>query len=164
MEVFKFHKTRFYPYQKTTKRVYKYKALVGFGGNKGDVKKTFKKVFRVLQNDRRLHVKKTSFILENPPFGYLEQAHFFNAVVLVQTSLSGKEFLRLLLHVEKRFGRIRSFKNAPRTLDLDIIIFDRFEYKDRVLTTPHPKWSKRISILVPMAYENIRKGRMDWNY
>ncbi len=163
MEIFSFHKSRFFPYQKSTKRAYKYKALIGFGGNEGDVKKSFARVIRLFMDERRLHVEKTSFILKNPPFGFLEQPHFFNAVVLVQTSLSGKELLRLLLHVEKRFGRKRSFKNAPRTLDLDIIFFDRFRFKDRILKIPHPKWRERISILAPLAYEKMRKGKMDWN-
>lgn len=127
-----------------------YDALVGIGGNEGDVKKRFDKLIRFWMNDKRLKVVQTSFILQNPPFGYLNQNSFYNGIIKVQTSLSPKRFLAFLMHTEKRFGRVRSFKNAPRTLDLDIIIFDKFEQKDKRLTLPHPKWQERISVLIPL--------------
>ncbi len=146
--------------QKTSQKPYKYQALVGLGGNEGDVKKSFSRLLRLWQDDRRLHVEKTSFILENPPFGYLEQAHFFNALALIKTSLDAKGFLKLLLHVEKKFGRKRSFKNAPRTLDLDIIFFNGFEQKDERLSLPHPFWHERMSVLAPLALSKIRKNNL----
>ncbi len=93
---------------------------------------------------------KTSAILQNPPFGFLEQDDFFNAIIVFKTSLGPKAFLKFLLHVEKIFGRKRSFKNAPRTLDLDIIFFDDIKYSQKNLEIPHPSWSKRDSVVLPL--------------
>lgn len=142
--------------KKSSSRPYKYEAIVGFGGNKGDVIKRFRQVLRVWLDDRRLKVVESSPILENPPFGYIYQAKFFNGVVKVKTSLDAKSFLRLLMHTEKRFKRERSFKNAPRTLDLDIITFSRFEQVSERLTIPHPSWGERVSVLAPLAWMERR--------
>lgn len=146
----KFYKSTFFPIKKSKNKLYKYEALVGFGANVGDSIKRFDKVFRYWQNDKRVHVVKTSLILKNPPFGYLLQDDFFNAVALVQTSLSAKKFLYFLQHSEKVFKRQRSFKNAPRTLDLDIIMFSNYESKHVKLSVPHPFWKQRISVLAPL--------------
>ncbi len=142
--------------QKSSHKTYRYEALVGFGGNEGDVKKTFAKVLNRWQRDRRIAVLKTSSILENPPFGYLEQDRFFNAIALIKTSLSPKKLLRFLLHTEKLYKRKRSFKNAPRTLDLDLIMFKNHEMNDKVLSLPHPYWRQRVSVLAPMLEMGLR--------
>lgn len=147
-----FYYERFYPYCKRSKKTYKHKALIGLGGNVGNMQKRFKRVYRYLLDRADIHVSQTSPILKNPPFGYLEQNDFYNAVMLVETSLSPRELLKLLLHTEKIFKRKRSFKNAPRTLDLDIIFFDSKHYRDRHLTIPHPCWSQRESVVIPLAY------------
>ncbi len=61
-----------------------------------------------------------------------------------------RELLEFLLRTEKRFGRRRSFANAPRTLDLDLIFFDRVKMKTPRLTLPHPHWAERESVLIPL--------------
>ena len=66
--------------------------------------------------------------------------------------------LKVLLHVEKVFGRKRSFKNAPRTLDLDIIFFDNQTIKQKDLIIPHPKWEERLSVKVPLSELKRFKG------
>jgi 2-amino-4-hydroxy-6-hydroxymethyldihydropteridine diphosphokinase len=68
-----------------------------------------------------------------------------------KTSMEPKEFLRYLLRVEKRFGRKRSFANAPRTLDLDIIFFDNRIINTKNLNVPHPHWYKRESVVIPLT-------------
>ncbi len=148
--ILKFHKTRFYPFKQHKLKGFKYEAIVGIGGNKGNVKKTFNYLFIYWKNDRRIRILQTSDILQNPPFGYANQSSFLNAVMKVQTSLSPKKFLNFLMHSEKRFKRVRSFKNAPRTLDLDIIFFNGFEQNDKRLNLPHPHWQERISVKAPL--------------
>lgn len=146
----KFHRSRFYPIKKRANRAYKYEAYVGIGANQGNVKANFKKLIRYFMDDNRVQVVQTSLILENPPFGYLDQPNFFNAIAHIRTSLDAFSFLRFLMHTEKRFKRVRSFKNAPRTLDLDIITFSNLEIKSKKLTLPHPKWSERVSVKAPL--------------
>ena len=64
-------------------------------------------------------------------------------------------FLDYLMRLEKKFGRRRSFANAPRTLDLDIIFFDNRVIKTKKLSVPHPSWSKRESVVIPLSGLNL---------
>jgi len=146
----KFFYDRFFPIINRQNRKYKYKTVVGVGGNEGDVKKRFRTLYMYMQKSPLVSISETSAILQNPPFGYLEQDDFYNAVMIIRTSLAPKAFLKFLLHVEKIFGRKRSFKNAPRTLDLDIIFFENIIYSDKTLTLPHPRWSQRKSVVIPL--------------
>ena len=142
--------SRFFP-TVNRKKGYKYDALIGVGGNQGDVKKTFDKLIRCFMGDRRLRVLETSIILKNPPFGYLDQDDFLNAVVKIETSMDAKSLLKVLQHYEKRFKRVRNFKDAPRTLDLDILFFNNEYHDRRDLKIPHPKWHERASVTVPLG-------------
>jgi len=140
-----------FPYKSKKKSPHRYQATVGIGGNMGDVKRRFLRLFAVMQKDKRISLLQTSLILKNPPFGYIDQDDFLNSIIVVKTSMNAKTFLSYLLHLEKKFGRKRSFANAPRTLDLDIIFFDKLSMKTEKLTLPHPSWSERESVLIPLS-------------
>ena len=129
---------------------YRYNTVIGIGGNIGDVKRRFKHLLHFLQRDKKLKVYQTSSILKNPPFGYLDQPFFYNAVIIIKTNLQPHALLMHLHRVEKRFGRLRSFKDAPRTLDLDILFFDKREVKSKNLIIPHKEWYKRESVMIPL--------------
>ena len=144
-------RSRFFPMRVGKKEGFKYEVILGIGGNEGAVKKRFTRLVRHWMRERRVHVTQTSPILRNPPFGYLDQSDFYNAVMRVQTSMDAFSFLRFLHQTEKRFGRVRTFKNAPRTLDLDIIFFDNHVYHRSGLTVPHPHWSERPSVVIPLG-------------
>jgi 2-amino-4-hydroxy-6-hydroxymethyldihydropteridine diphosphokinase len=132
----------------STKR---YEVVIGVGGNVGDVRRRFLHLFFFLKREKILDLQQTSLILKNPPFGYKQQDDFFNSIIVLKTSLQPRAFLRYLLHVEKRFGRKRSFENAPRTLDLDIIFFDNRVINRRDLSIPHPEWQNRESVIIPLV-------------
>ena len=151
-------RVRFFPNYRRESEDYRYRVVVGIGGNEGDVKRRFVKLFRLLQNDRRFFVQETSPILKNPPFGYMNQPDFYNAVMVVQTSLCPREFLKIALHIEQRFKRVRYFKNGPRTLDLDIIFFNNKTIKQPHLIVPHPKWQERVSGTIPLLMLKCFKG------
>jgi len=129
-----------------------HRALIGIGGNIGDVEKRFEMVLRRFESSSLLNPLATSILFENPPFGYEDQPDFINSVILVETGLGPHALLRYLLWIEKRFGRKRSFPNAPRTLDLDIIFFDNLRLKSRRLTVPHPHFLERESVTIPLRY------------
>ena len=150
VESLNWQKSRFFPFSKKSKKPYKHIAVIGIGGNVGDVKKRFDRVFRYFLNNTLLHVKETSPILKNPPFGFLEQDDFLNAIMVIQTSLNPSALLKFLQHTEKIFKRERSFKNAPRSLDLDIIFFDSVKIKQDRVIIPHPKWNERESVILPL--------------
>ncbi|TKI69213.1 2-amino-4-hydroxy-6-hydroxymethyldihydropteridine diphosphokinase [Sulfurimonas crateris] len=137
-------------YAGSKKTPHRYLATVGVGGNIGDVKRRLEHLYIFLKKDKRVTLLRTSLILKNPPFGFADQDDFFNSVALLKTSMQPKLFLDYLMRLEKKFARKRSFANAPRTLDLDIIFFDNRVVKTHKLQIPHVKWFERESVLIPL--------------
>lgn len=129
----------------------RYEVTVGIGGNIGDVKRRFEYFLVVLKRDKRVNVLQSSLVLKNPPFGFINQDDFFNSILVLKTNMQPRSFLSFLMRLEKKFGRQRSFANAPRTLDLDIIFFDNRIIQTQILTVPHPQWFKRESVVIPLA-------------
>ncbi len=128
-------------------------ALIGIGGNIGDVKRRFNKLLIRFKRDRLLKPLATSIIFKNPPFGYLEQDYFYNSLILVDTKLLPIKLLKYLQKVELDFKRKREFKDAPRTLDLDIIFYEKKRIvKVPTLIVPHLHWQDRESVTLPLAY------------
>ena len=140
-----------YPYKKKEAKKLRYNVTIGIGGNIADVKRRFEHLFFEIKKNRRVELLKTSLILKNPPFGYRDQDDFFNSIMILKTDMQAQTFLTYLLRLEKQFGRKRSFENAPRTLDLDIIFFDNRTINTKTLQVPHPSWFKRESVLIPLA-------------
>ena len=94
---------------------------------------------------------KSSSLYRTAPVGYAEQPDFINAVALVETSYSAMELLQQLQQIEQQFGRQRSFRNAPRTLDLDIIDYARTASNTPELQLPHPRAHERSFVILPLA-------------
>ncbi|MGM0533448.1 MAG: 2-amino-4-hydroxy-6-hydroxymethyldihydropteridine diphosphokinase [Campylobacterota bacterium] len=145
------YKTPTFPktYGKSRRR---FGAVIGIGGNTGDSKRIFSRLLLVLRKQPGVDVVKTSPLLKNPAFGYTDQPDFYNAVALLGTDLFPKAFLALMMRLEKRFKRKRLFTDGPRTLDLDIIFFDKFVSDTEELTLPHPRWAQRESVVIPLRY------------
>jgi len=141
--------TPHFPYN--TKSKGRYKALLGIGGNIGNVIRRFEHLFFYLKRSSFIHMIETAPILKNPPFGYLEQGDFYNSLILVETDLTPQALLRYMLRVEKVFGRKRLFKDGPRTLDIDIIFYENIKMDTKSLTLPHPAWMQRDSVLIPLT-------------
>lgn len=139
----------FYPAFLKPSISYRYRVVLGVGGNVGDVGRRLEKLWIALKREPNIFPLKSGVVLRNPPFGYDEQDAFDNTVIMIATSLSPRALLRRLWRLEKRFGRIRSFPNAPRTLDLDMIFFDNRVISYPELTVPHPYWRERISVVLP---------------
>ena len=140
-----------FPFKANSHSSHRYQCVVGVGGNVGDVKRRFEHLFYAIQKDKRVKLTQTSLILKNPPFGFTDQADFFNSIIVLQVSMQPFAFLDYLHRLEKKFARKRSFANAPRTLDLDIIFFDNRVIKTDRLIVPHADWSNRESVIIPLA-------------
>jgi len=125
---------------------------IGIGGNIGNTTTIFKKLFLMLQQDSRFCIQRTSPILQNPPFGYIEQNDFFNAIIVLKSKLSPYEALRAFQRYENRFKRERSFQDAPRTLDIDIIFFNNLILNTKDLIIPHKGYKQRDSVLIPLKF------------
>ncbi|WP_373069294.1 2-amino-4-hydroxy-6-hydroxymethyldihydropteridine diphosphokinase [Sulfurimonas sp.] len=139
-----------YGYKTSQKSTYRHQVIVGIGGNTGDVKRRFEHLFCFFKKSNMVEVLQTSSILKNPPFGFLEQDDFFNALIVLKTNMLPMQILNYLQKVEKKFRRVRTFANAPRSLDLDIIFYDNICMNKEKLTLPHPGWNKRDSVLIPL--------------
>jgi 2-amino-4-hydroxy-6-hydroxymethyldihydropteridine diphosphokinase len=127
-------------------------AWIGIGGNLGDVPRRFERLWHTLSRMPGIRVLESSPILINPPFGYLEQPDFYNGVLRIATTLGPMRLLRRLQEVERRFGRVRSFKDAPRTLDLDILFYGDQRVDRPGLQIPHPRWKERDSVRLPLMW------------
>ncbi|MFZ2890232.1 2-amino-4-hydroxy-6-hydroxymethyldihydropteridine diphosphokinase [Sulfuricurvum sp.] len=129
---------------------YRYRVILGVGGNIGDTRRRMNHLWHYLGKLPQICRIQSGVILKNPPFGFHEQNDFDNTVIEIATSLQPRALLRLIWRIEKRFGRCRSFANAPRTLDLDILFFENYKVRTKELTIPHPHWSERLSVTIPL--------------
>ena len=151
-------KSAFFPrkFARNSKKLRKirYTYILGIGGNianEKEVKSRFERLIIKLAKDRRFKLVKSSPIIKNKAFGYENQADFLNAVLEIKSSLYALRVLKIMLNYEKIFGRKRSFKNAPRTLDIDIIDFSAKIRQSERLSLPHPKACQRLSVILPLA-------------
>jgi 2-amino-4-hydroxy-6-hydroxymethyldihydropteridine diphosphokinase len=144
--------TPHFPFKRCLNSPKPHMSLIGIGGNLGAVKRRFDQLFKRLQNDADIDLLESSPLLLNPDFADPKSPPFLNAALLVATTLPPPGLLRRLNYYERRFGRKRPYKNAPRTLDLDIIFFESKRLYNESLTIPHPHWSKRASVVVPMLW------------
>jgi 2-amino-4-hydroxy-6-hydroxymethyldihydropteridine diphosphokinase len=124
-------------------------AYIGLGSNLGDRMATLRTAVRRLESLGR--VTRVSRLYETEPVGYLEQPRFLNAVVVLDTALAPVDLLHGLLGIERDLGRVRSFPNAPRTLDLDLLMVDNVILDIPEMTLPHPRLHERAFVLVPLA-------------
>ena len=143
---------RYFPYTKRNTSSLKHTVTLGIGGNIGNVRARFQKLFFYLAQSRQVEIIETSPILQNPAFGYKDQADFYNAIMIINTTLPPHKLLKYLLFVEKRFKRTRAFTNSPRTLDIDMIFYDKISINSRYLTIPHPHFHERESVLIPLQF------------
>jgi 2-amino-4-hydroxy-6-hydroxymethyldihydropteridine diphosphokinase len=94
---------------------------------------------------------RVSSLYRSAPVGYLDQPDFTNAVAQIETALPPRALLDQLLAIERRYGRVRDFANAPRTLDLDILLYGECIVQQPALTIPHPRMHERAFVLIPLA-------------
>ncbi|HEY1902018.1 MAG TPA: 2-amino-4-hydroxy-6-hydroxymethyldihydropteridine diphosphokinase [Terracidiphilus sp.] len=106
-------------------------------------------------------VTSRSSLYSTEPVGFAAQPRFINAVVALETELTPQTLLKKLLTIEQEFGRDRSasFANGPRTLDLDILLFDNLRVSEPGLEIPHPRLAGRAFVLVPLC--EIAPGAVD---
>lgn len=145
--------SRHIPFRCEPDKAYRNRAVVGIGGNLGNVLQRFHTLVRLLKIHPVIRLTAVSPILKNPAFGKTEQPDFYNSVMVVMTNLSYYQTLKTLLYLERRFGRRRKrvSQNAPRTLDLDLLFFNDLTVKRPNLIIPHPRWQERESVLLPLA-------------
>jgi 2-amino-4-hydroxy-6-hydroxymethyldihydropteridine diphosphokinase len=129
------------------------RAYVGLGSNLGDREQTLVAAVDALRAEEGVEVEAVSRLVETDPVGFLDQPRFLNGVAALETTLSPRALLELLLDVERRFGRSREGvpANGPRTLDLDLVLYGGEEIDEPGLRVPHPRLHERAFVLEPLA-------------
>jgi 2-amino-4-hydroxy-6-hydroxymethyldihydropteridine diphosphokinase len=125
-------------------------AFIGLGSNLADPLAQVRRALQALAGLPRTRVMAHSSLYRSAPIGYLEQPDFINAVAQLETELSPRELLDALLGLERENGRTREFLNAPRTLDLDVLLYGSLQYHEHGLTVPHPQMHRRAFVLQPL--------------
>lgn len=129
------------------------RAFVAFGSNLGDREATIRAALAALDAEDAVAVVAVSTLEETDPVGYLDQPRFLNGAAALETELDPRALLELLLALERRFGRDREAVPAqgPRTLDLDLLLYDGLELDEPGLRLPHPRLHERAFVLGPLA-------------
>jgi 2-amino-4-hydroxy-6-hydroxymethyldihydropteridine diphosphokinase len=124
--------------------------FIGLGSNLGDRPGYLRQAMSHL-NGSALRLRACSSFRETDPVGGPVQPEYVNAVARFESTLSPRMLMDRLLKIEARLGRTRSFENAPRTLDLDLLLYGQAQLQTAYLTLPHPRMTSRTFVLEPLT-------------
>lgn len=124
---------------------------LGLGGNIGERDIYLREAIVSLSQHEHINVLDLSSIYETQPVGPVDQAAFLNMVAKIETSLSPEQLLEVTAEVEHHLGRTREIYWGPRTLDIDILMYDHLSLTTDRLEIPHPRMKERLFVLVPLA-------------
>ena len=125
-------------------------AFIGLGSNLEDPCSQLRRAFDDLAGLPDTRLVAHSSLYRSAPLGFAEQPDFINAVAKIETALTPQALLQALLQIEHRHGRERTFRNAPRTLDLDVLLYGDMQLHEHGLTIPHPQMHLRAFVLKPL--------------
>ncbi len=126
-------------------------AFIGLGSNLENPILQINQAIIHLAKLPETNILKQSSLYRSAPIDALNQPDYINAVVKLKTSLQPQELLEHLLAIEENSGRIRTYPNAPRILDLDLLLFDNLQYREENLIVPHPRMHQRAFVLRPLV-------------
>lgn len=125
-------------------------AYVALGGNLGDPRRQLLEAVEQLARLPQTRIVARAPLYRTPPWGVLDQPPFLNSAAMLETALTPHDLLDALLAIEQRAGRVRTLRNGPRTLDLDLLHMDGTCIDDATLTLPHPRIAERAFVLLPL--------------
>ena len=123
---------------------------LGLGSNLGDRLANLQRAVDLLSDEPGVEVVASSRVWETDPVGGPEQPDYLNAVVRIETDLVPEEILGVCHRVEEALERVREVRWGPRTIDLDVLLFDDVSIDSPTLTVPHPRMLKRAFVLLPL--------------
>ncbi|GIN88370.1 2-amino-4-hydroxy-6-hydroxymethyldihydropteridine pyrophosphokinase [Heyndrickxia sporothermodurans] len=125
-------------------------AYLSIGSNIEDREKNLHEACGLLKCEKGVNILSVSSIYETDPVGYTDQGKFLNIAVKVETELIAEDLLDKCLQIEKEMGRIRKIRWGPRTIDLDILLYNNENIETEKLIVPHPRMHERAFVLVPL--------------
>lgn len=124
---------------------------VGLGANLGDREGTIRLALERLDAHEQIAVEQVSSLRETDPVGHEDQPRFLNGAIRLETDLEPRELLSVLLDLERDLGRTRHGPRfGPRTIDLDILLYDDLAFDEPGLRIPHPRMGERLFVLDPL--------------
>lgn|SRR5690625_965313 len=128
-------------------------SFVGLGSNIEPREENLNRALQLIEENDDVTIVKRSSIYETEPVDYTEQDKFLNMVIKLKTSMKNLELLQFLQEVETTLGRKREeeIEKGPRTIDLDILLFNNENRDLDVLRIPHPRMHERAFVLVPLS-------------
>ncbi len=126
------------------------RAFIGLGSNLAEPESQLLAAIEELARLPHTRLLASSSLYRSAPVGYADQPDFINAVAMLETTLAPLQLLHELFELEHRFGRERTFRNAPRILDLDLLLYDGLICHEHGLTLPHPRMHERAFVLQPL--------------
>lgn len=127
------------------------KAYLSIGSNMGDKKKNLDTAVELLKQREKIRVIRQSQWIETEPVGYTQQDNFLNGALALETLYSPEELLEEIHKIEKELKRERVIHWGPRTIDLDILLYDHVILQTEKLTIPHVEMANRLFVLEPMS-------------
>ena len=124
-------------------------AYLGLGSNLGEREENLRQALTLLS--LKVNLEEVSSLYETEPVGYKEQPLFLNLVCRITADLPPEELLHLVKDIETSIGRVPSFPNAPRIIDIDILFYDNKIMETQNLTIPHSRLHDRAFVLIPLA-------------
>lgn len=128
----------------------RHRAYLSLGSNMGDRLNYLSRAASLLKENREILRLQASSVYETEPVGYENQDDFLNCCIGIDTVLEPYELLELTSGIEEELKRERNIRFGPRTIDVDILLFDRINQDDEKLTIPHPRMYERAFVLVPL--------------
>lgn len=125
-------------------------AYLGIGGNIGDTRANIDESIKLLKASEDIEVTAVSSFYETEPVGYEDQDWFLNVVVEIVTTLEPLELLKYCQHIENELKRVRVIRWGPRTIDVDILLYEDFTSDSEILSVPHPRMTERAFAMVPL--------------
>ncbi|MBO3063654.1 MULTISPECIES: 2-amino-4-hydroxy-6-hydroxymethyldihydropteridine diphosphokinase [Mammaliicoccus] len=125
-------------------------AYLGLGSNMGDRELQLEEAIKLLNEVNGIEVIQKSPIYETKPVGYTEQPDFLNMCIEISTELESSELLKVCMMVEQQLHRVRVERWGPRTIDIDILLYDQSVIQSPDLEVPHPRMTERAFVMVPL--------------
>jgi 2-amino-4-hydroxy-6-hydroxymethyldihydropteridine diphosphokinase len=135
------------------------KTYLGIGTNLGDRRQQIRRALQFLHQTEGIVVTRLSSLYQTAPIGYRDQPDFYNRVIEVETTLPPVQLLATILHIEQKLHRVREIRWGPRTIDIDILLYEDSVIQSKNLQIPHPRMRERAFVLIPL-YELIGNKRL----
>ncbi len=134
------------------------KCFIGIGSNLGDRERNIRRAIAFLK-EARIEVLKESSLIETEPVGFQKQGKFLNGVLEVSTNLEPAKLLKTFKSIEKKMGRVKTIRNGPRIIDLDILLYEDKVIRTPRLIIPHPRMLKRNFVMKPLKEIALRNSK-----